>query len=111
MDQIEFNRSGDTIPVAMILDNVRDPGNMGTLIRTAAAAGCSQLLLSKGCVDPWELKVLRAGAGSHFRIPIYSGIAWEYMPSYVSPETPVYLADHRSEALIGARRPSPEMDT
>lgn len=110
MDQIELQRSGDTIPVSVILDNVRDPGNMGTLIRTAAAAGCSQLLLSKGCVDPWELKVLRAGAGSHFRIPIYSGIAWEYMPSYVTPETPVYLADHRSEELIGARRSSPEVD-
>uniref|UniRef100_A0A224Z9E7 Spou rrna methylase family protein n=1 Tax=Rhipicephalus zambeziensis TaxID=60191 RepID=A0A224Z9E7_9ACAR len=110
MDQIEFQRSGDTIPVSVILDNVRDPGNMGTLIRTAAAAGCSQLLLSKGCVDPWELKVLRAGAGSHFRIPIYSGIAWEYMPSYMSPETPVYLADHRSEELIGARRPSPDTE-
>lgn len=103
MDQIELQRSGDTIPVSVILDNIRDPGNMGTLIRTAAAAGCTQLLLSKGCVDPWELKVLRAGAGSHFRIPIYSGIAWEHMPSYVTPETPVYLADHRSDELIGAR--------
>lgn len=110
VDQIELQRSGDTIPVSVILDNIRDPGNMGTLIRTAAAAGCTQLLLSKGCVDPWELKVLRAGAGSHFRIPIYSGIAWEHMPSYVTPETPVYLADHRSDELIGARAPYSEDD-
>lgn len=110
MDQIEIQRTGDTIPVSVILDNVRDPGNMGTLIRTAAAAGCSQLLLSKGCVDPWELKVLRAGAGSHFRIPIHSGIAWEHMPSYVTPETPVYLADHRSFEPVGARRPFAEND-
>ncbi|XP_075541336.1 rRNA methyltransferase 3, mitochondrial isoform X2 [Dermacentor variabilis] len=111
VDQIEIQRTGDTIPVSVILDNVRDPGNMGTLIRTAAAAGCSQLLLSKGCVDPWELKVVRAGAGSHFRIPIYSGIAWEHMPSYVTPETPVYLADHRSVETVGARRPSTDSDT
>lgn len=104
MDDIEILRMGTAIPVSVILDNVRDPGNMGTLIRSAAAAGCSQLLLSKGCVDPWELKVLRAGAGSHFRIPIHSGIAWEYMPSYVTPETAVYLADHQT---IQQLSPSP----
>ncbi|KAK8788041.1 hypothetical protein V5799_022182 [Amblyomma americanum] len=97
MDDIEIQRMGVTMPVSVILDNVRDPGNMGTLIRSAAAAGCSRLLLSKGCVDPWELKVLRAGAGSHFRIPIHSGIAWEHMPSYVTPETAIYLADHRTD--------------
>lgn len=94
MDEITIQRTGKTIPVSVVCDNVRDPGNMGALIRSAAAAGCSRLLLSKGCVDPWELKVLRAGAGSHFRIPIYSGIAWEHMPSYVSPDMPVYLADN-----------------
>lgn len=94
MDDITIQRTGKTIPVSVLCDNVRDPGNMGALIRSAAAAGCSRLLLSKGCVDPWELKVLRAGAGSHFRIPIYCGIAWEHMPSYVSPEMPVYLADN-----------------
>lgn len=102
MDDITIQRTGKTIPVSVLCDNVRDPGNMGALIRSAAAAGCSRLLLSKGCVDPWELKVLRAGAGSHFRIPIHSGIAWEHMPSYVSPEMPVYLADN----YIG--RPAPK---
>uniref|UniRef100_A0A023FSF4 Putative spou rrna methylase family protein n=1 Tax=Amblyomma parvum TaxID=251391 RepID=A0A023FSF4_AMBPA len=91
------------MPVSVILDNVRDPGNMGTLIRSAAAAGCSRLLLSKGCVDPWDPKVLRAGAGSHFRIPIHGGIAWEHMPSYVTPEMAVYLADHRTDQQL---RPS-----
>lgn len=38
----------DTLPMTLICDNVRDPGNMGTLIRTAAAAGCQRILATKG---------------------------------------------------------------
>lgn len=51
---------------AILLDGVQDPGNVGTLLRTAAAAGVKQVLLSPGCAAAWSPKVLRAGQGAHF---------------------------------------------
>ena len=55
----------------LILDGVRDPGNLGTVLRTAAAAGVQAVLLAPGCADAWSPKVLRAGMGAHFRLPIH----------------------------------------
>jgi hypothetical protein len=52
---------------AILLDGVQDPGNVGTLLRTAAAAGIKQALLSPGCASAWSPKVLRAGQGRTFR--------------------------------------------
>lgn len=54
----------------LIMDNVREPGNMGTILRTAAAAGRDVILLAPGCVDPYNPKALRSGMGAHFRVPI-----------------------------------------
>jgi len=53
----------------LILDGLQDPGNVGTLIRTAEAAGVSGVLLTRGCADPLSPKALRASAGSAFRMP------------------------------------------
>lgn len=55
---------------AVLLDGVQDPGNVGTLLRTAAAAGIQQVLLSPGCAAAWSPKVLRAGQGAHFVLNI-----------------------------------------
>lgn len=52
----------------LILDGVQDPGNVGTLFRTAEAAGVSGVLLTRGCADPLSPKALRASAGSAFRL-------------------------------------------
>lgn len=56
---------------AILLDGVQDPGNLGTLLRTAAAAGIKQALLSPGCAAAWSPKVLRAGQGAHFVLSIH----------------------------------------
>lgn len=56
---------------AILLDGVQDPGNVGTLLRTAAAAGVRQALLSPGCAAAWSPKVLRAGQGAHFLLAIH----------------------------------------
>jgi TrmH family RNA methyltransferase len=56
---------------AILLDGVQDPGNVGTLLRTAAAAGIKQALLSPGCAATWSPKVLRAGQGAHFLLAIH----------------------------------------
>ncbi|UXY14299.1 RNA methyltransferase [Chitiniphilus purpureus] len=56
--------------LCLLLDGVQDPGNVGTILRTAAAAGVAQVLLSAGCADVWSPKVLRAGMGAHFLLEI-----------------------------------------
>jgi len=53
----------------LVLDGLQDPGNVGTLLRTAEAAGVSGALLTRGCADPLSPKALRASAGSAFRMP------------------------------------------
>ncbi|XP_069767562.1 rRNA methyltransferase 3A, mitochondrial isoform X1 [Narcine bancroftii] len=83
-----------SIPLYLICDNIRDPGNLGTILRSAVAAGCSKVLLMKGCVDVWEPKVLRAGMGAHFRIPVISHLEWEVVPNYLTTSTCVHVADH-----------------
>lgn len=61
-------------PFFVVLENVTDPGNMGTLIRTADAAGADGIFLSKGCVDIYNPKVIRATMGSIFHLPIYRNL-------------------------------------
>lgn len=53
------------------LDRVQDPGNLGTLLRTAAAAGLGCAMLSQGCAQAWSPKVLRSGQGAHFALQIH----------------------------------------
>ncbi|XP_069883523.1 rRNA methyltransferase 3, mitochondrial isoform X2 [Dipodomys merriami] len=84
----------NSLPLLLICDNLRDPGNLGTILRSAAGAGCSKVLLTKGCVDAWEPKVLRAGMGAHFQVPIINNIEWETVPNYLPPDTRVYVADN-----------------
>jgi len=59
---------------AVLLDGVQDPGNVGTLLRTAAAAGLQQVLLSSGCASAWSPKVLRAGQGAQFVLAIHEDV-------------------------------------
>ncbi|HOQ06448.1 MAG TPA: RNA methyltransferase [Clostridiales bacterium] len=56
--------------ILVILDGVRDPGNMGTIIRTADAAGCAGIIVTEGCVDLYNPKVLRSTMGSVFHLPV-----------------------------------------
>lgn len=68
---------------AILLDGVQDPGNVGTLLRTAAAAGIKQALLSPGCASAWSPKVLRAGQGAHFALSIHEDVDLaEFMAAY-----------------------------
>ncbi|WP_291756629.1 TrmH family RNA methyltransferase [Lysinibacillus sp. UBA5990] len=54
----------------LLIDAVQDPGNIGTMIRTADAAGLDAVILGKGCADVYNPKTLRAAQGSHFHIPV-----------------------------------------
>ncbi len=57
-------------PFALVLDQVRDPGNMGTILRTARAAGLKEVYLTKGCADPYQDKVIRSASGAQFALTI-----------------------------------------
>ena len=60
----------DHLDLVLILDGLGDPGNLGTLLRSAAAAGVDAVLLGPGCADAFAPKVLRSGMGAHFHLPI-----------------------------------------
>lgn len=57
---------------ALLLEDIQDPGNLGSMLRTAAAAGCDAVFLSQSCADAWSPKVLRAGMGGHFGLSIHA---------------------------------------
>ena len=58
----------------VIVDRIQDPGNLGALLRSAAAAGIAQCWCVTGTVDPWSPKVLRAAMGAHFQMTIRQGV-------------------------------------
>lgn len=55
----------------LFLDGIQDPGNLGSILRSAAAAGANDAFLSEDCADAWSPKTLRAGMGAHFEIRIH----------------------------------------
>lgn len=63
--------------LGIILDRLSDPGNAGTVLRTAAAAGAGYVVTTPGTVDLFAPKVVRAGMGAHFRLPLYDSVSWE----------------------------------
>ena len=90
---------------ALLLDSVQDPGNLGTILRTAAAAGIQQIYCGPGTASVWSPKVLRAGMGAHFVLEIYEDvdlvqlIRQASVPVYATqPDAPktIYTADLRA---------------
>lgn len=68
----------------VILDRVQDAGNVGTILRTAAAAGFTKVLALSGCAHLWSSKVLRAGMGAHRLLDLYEGWSTQQMLSAVT---------------------------
>ncbi len=89
----------------LALDEVQDPGNVGTLIRTAAAAGIAQVWLSPGCAFAWSVKTLRAAQGAHFHVSVieqvnlpaalarFQGERWATLPRSVGEVATISLYD------------------
>jgi RNA methyltransferase, TrmH family len=82
----------------LLLEDIQDPGNVGSLLRSAAAAGASDVLLSPTCAFAWAPKVLRAGQGAHFNLNIVEGADLHtFVTSYqgtslaLTPGTPTSL--------------------
>lgn len=76
----------------LIADAIRDPGNLGTLLRSAAAAGVEAAILAPGTTDPWSPKAVRSAMGAHFRLPIRS-LDWDAISALCKPRLWVLLAE------------------
>ena len=61
------------VACCLLLEDIQDPGNLGSILRSAAAAGVEHVLLSRGCADPWSPRVLRAAMGAHFFLNVVEG--------------------------------------
>jgi TrmH family RNA methyltransferase len=83
-----------TIDLALILDRITDPGNLGTILRTALATGVDAVLLIEGSVDAYNPKVVRSAMGAHFHLPIAT-ISVAEIHAYLAG-LELYLADARA---------------
>ena len=83
----------------LLLEDVQDPGNLGSILRSAAAAGCDAVFLSSGCADAWSPKVLRAGMGGHFALRQGSGQA---MSIHESMDLIAVAAEFKGALLAGS---------
>ena len=90
----QFETNIDTL----ILDGVQDPGNVGTLLRSAAAVGVKQVIVTKGTASLWSPRVLRAAMGAHFSLKLFENKAPEGLVEQF--EIPVYAtSSHRPQSI------------
>jgi len=97
--------------VQLVLDAVQDPGNVGTLLRTAEATGVTQVISIAGTADVYSPKVVRAAMGAHFRLPVVQDVGWDEAPTLLlgvdnvyaavaSATMPYYAADWRQPGAL-----------
>lgn len=90
---------------SIVLDRLQDPGNVGSVLRSAAAFGCTQVLAIKGTAALWSQKVLRAGMGAHFGLRLLEGLDEADLAGMA---VPLVAADpHAGPALHESRLPRP----
>ena len=95
---------GDALPSGplLVLDGVQDPGNVGTLVRAAAAFGMAATIVLDGTVDPFNPKVVRAAAGAIFRVPVLR-LPWSRVEPDLRARGPVLIADMAGRDVATAR--------
>jgi TrmH family RNA methyltransferase len=89
----------------VVLDRLQDAGNVGSILRSAAAFGFAQVIALKGTAALWAPKVLRAGMGAHFGLRLIEGVELEALDALTVPC--IATSSHRGEWLHRARLPSP----
>jgi len=82
----------------LILDSVRDPGNVGTLLRSARAAGIDAIFFAPNTADPYNDKVVRAAMGAHFAVPLRIA-SWQMIEEVVRAIPRIYLADAQGKVV------------
>jgi len=86
--------SRDLGPLLLVLDGVRDPGNLGTILRAAEASGVVRTVALVGCADAYSPKVVRAAMGAHFHLALLSDSSWGEVERLVAGR-PTWLAEMR----------------
>lgn len=90
----------------LVLDAIQDPGNAGTIVRTAAALGATATFSLPGTVDLWNAKVVRSGMGAHFHHPCLSG-TWDELEAFRRKHAvSVWAADASGESIEALVPPS-----
>lgn len=83
----------------LVLDGVQDPGNVGTIWRTADAFGADGLILCGGCADPWSPKTVRSTMGAIFRMPVYEAGLEETAAGLSAAGIPLYATALREDTV------------
>lgn len=99
MPAVEDESTLDLTGSWLALDQVQDPGNVGTMIRTADAAGFSGVIMGDGAADIYSTKVLRAMQGSHFHLPIIRGELSPLIQAFKDQGSVVYGTELNDEAV------------
>lgn len=89
-EQKKMNMEDINPQKVLLLDAVQDPGNIGTMIRTADAAGMDAVILGEGCADPYNPKVIRSTQGSLFHMPVIKGNLADIMDQLKNRDIPVF---------------------
>lgn len=89
----------------LVLDAIQDPGNAGTLVRSAAALGIAAVVALPGTADLWNAKAVRSGVGAHFRIPAVHASLEELTAFLASQRIELWGADAAGEAIDGVKAP------
>jgi TrmH family RNA methyltransferase len=101
IDQLSLAAGGRVV----LLDAVQDPGNVGTIVRTAAALGAAAVIALPGTVDLWNAKVVRSAMGAGFRMPVLA-CGWEALDQFRARErVALWGADASGEPLSGLQPP------
>ncbi len=100
---IRTRRPSKQRPVLLVLDDLADPGNMGTILRTALATDVDMVLLTPDCVDYLSPKVVRAAVGAHVALPVEANLLWDAIEEKIAlhcgNKSRVLLAQAHSEHL------------
>ncbi len=106
-ERVRARRRGRFRPMLLVLDAISDPGNLGTILRSALAADADEVVLAPGCADTLGPKVVRAGSGAHFHLPIREAESWSAVAAaaHSSPTAQQVLL-----AEAGARQPYDAFD-
>lgn len=98
---LENLETADKPALLVLVDGVQDPGNLGTIVRSADAAGAGGVILIKGTADIYNPKALRATMGSIFHVPVVQGVTADEVMSYLGRrEIKTVVGDPRGEKIV-----------